>query len=209
MTIGPVEHKTNVRFKNMDDFESYINAIDIDYDSEDVTFTGFVYNLKTPQFKFVKRSACGKSPNYMQKIVEYHGQNVFIPISGMCFIKCIKDFTRKDYTEEFLTFIRFEKYASGVMTSARIQPICRKYNINIGYFNSKEIWPRTITHRDTAINIHNNHFSLFWKSNGISFNQVIEDEVKRNFKVVDNIISDKHVKVLLNRIINLEKSHLH
>ena len=36
MIIGPVEHKTNIRFKNMDDFERYINAIDIDYDSEDV-----------------------------------------------------------------------------------------------------------------------------------------------------------------------------
>ena len=30
MIIGPVEHKTNIRFKNMDDFERYINAIDID-----------------------------------------------------------------------------------------------------------------------------------------------------------------------------------
>ena len=42
LIIGPVEHKTNNSFKNMDDFESYINAIDIDYDSEDVTFTGYV-----------------------------------------------------------------------------------------------------------------------------------------------------------------------
>ena len=39
MIIGPVEHKTNIRFKNMDDFERYINAIDIDYDSEDVIFS--------------------------------------------------------------------------------------------------------------------------------------------------------------------------
>ena len=43
MIIGPIEHKTNIRFKNMDDFESYINAIDIDYDSEDVTFTGYIF----------------------------------------------------------------------------------------------------------------------------------------------------------------------
>ena len=55
--IGPVEYKTNIRFKNMDDFERYINAIDIDYDSEDVIFTGYVYKLDTPQFKVVKRSA--------------------------------------------------------------------------------------------------------------------------------------------------------
>ena len=28
--IGTIEHKTNIRFKNMDDFESYIHAIYID-----------------------------------------------------------------------------------------------------------------------------------------------------------------------------------
>ena len=40
MIIGPIEHETNIRFKNMDDSENYINTIDVDYDSEDVTFTG-------------------------------------------------------------------------------------------------------------------------------------------------------------------------
>ena len=75
----------------------------------------------------------------MQEIVEYHGHNCYIPTSSHCFIKCINYFTEKDYTEDFLTFIRFEKDRSGVMTSARIQPICRKYNINIGYFNGKEV----------------------------------------------------------------------
>ena len=56
MIIGPIEHKTNIRFKNMDDFESYINAMDVEYDSEDVTFTGYVYKLNTPQFNRVNRS---------------------------------------------------------------------------------------------------------------------------------------------------------
>ena len=89
MIIGPTEHKTNIRFKNMDDFENYINAIDVDYDSEDVTLTGYFCKLNTPHFKVVKRSAYGKGTNFMQKIVEYHGQNCYIPSSGMCFIKCI------------------------------------------------------------------------------------------------------------------------
>ena len=110
MIIGPIIHKTNIRFKNMDDFESYINAIDVDYDSEDVTFTGYVYKLNTPPFKVVKGSAYGKDTNYMQEFVEYHGENCYIPTSGMCFIKCINYFTKKDYTEKFLTFIRTEKY---------------------------------------------------------------------------------------------------
>ena len=72
MIIGPIEHKTNIRFKNMDDFESYINAIDVDYDNEDVTFSGYVYKLNTPQFNGIKGSAYGNGTNYMQEIVKYH-----------------------------------------------------------------------------------------------------------------------------------------
>ena len=41
LIIGPFEHKTNINFKKMDDFERYINAIDVDYDFEDVNFTGY------------------------------------------------------------------------------------------------------------------------------------------------------------------------
>ena len=101
MIIGHIEHKTNIRFKNMDDFESYINATDIDYDSEDVTFTGYVYKLNTHQFKVVTRSAYGRGTNYMQKIVEYHEQNCYIPTSLMCFIKCINYFTKKTTQKNF------------------------------------------------------------------------------------------------------------
>ena len=44
---------------------------------------------------------------------------------------------------------------------------------------------------------YNNHSCLIWKSHGISFNQVIEDELKPFFKVVDNVISDKRVKIFI------------
>ena len=194
MIIGPIEHKTNIIYKNMEDFGNYINAIDVDYVSEDVTFTGYVYKLNTPHFKIVKRSASGRGTNYMQEYVDYHGRNCYIPTSGMCFIKCIKYFTKKDYTEEFLTFIRNEQRRSNVMTSARIQPFCKKYNINIGCFDGTRINPRNLTQRNTSLFVYNNHFCLIWKSDGVSFNQVIENELKPNFKVVDNVISDKHVE---------------
>ena len=75
MIVGPIEHKTNIRFKKMVDFETYLNAIDIDYDSDDVIFTGNIYKLNTPQYNVVRRSAYGRGTNYMQEIVEYHGQN--------------------------------------------------------------------------------------------------------------------------------------
>ena len=41
--------------------------------------------------------------------------------------------------------------------------------------------------------MHKNHFCLIWKSNEISFNQA-KEELKNNFKVVDSVISDKHVE---------------
>ena len=108
-------------------------------------------------------------------------------------MKCINYFTKKDYTEEFLTFIRTEQRRSNVMTAARIQPFCRKHNINIGCYDGSRVCPRNITQRNTALKIHNNHFCLIWKSDRVSFEKAIK-ELKDNFKVVDNVISDKHVK---------------
>ena len=42
--------------------------------------------------------------------------------------------------------------------------------------------------------MYKNHFGSVWKSNGISINKAIKEESEKNFKVVDNIISDRHVK---------------
>ena len=194
MLVGEIEQNTNIRFKNVDDFESYINAIDNSgYDSEDVLFTGWLYNLNTPEFKKVNRSQYGRGTDFKRDFVEYIGNNCYNPTSGNCFIKCINYFTKKDYTEEFLTFIRTEQRRSNVMTSARIQPFCKKHNINIGCYDGFRVCPRNITQRNIALKIHNNHFCLIWKSNGVSFEKAIK-ELKDNFGVVDNVISDKHVK---------------
>ena len=57
MLVGEVEQKTNSRFKNVDDFENCINAIDnCGYDSEDVIFTGWLHKLNTREFKKVNIS---------------------------------------------------------------------------------------------------------------------------------------------------------
>ena len=101
---------------------------------------------------------------------------------------------KKDFTTEILTFIQIEPRRSNVMTSARIQPFCRKYNINKGYYDGCRVSPRNITERRTALKMHKCLFCLTWKSKGFSFIQVIEDDLKPNYKVVDNVISDKHVK---------------
>ena len=38
------------------------------------------------------------------------------------------------------------------------------------------------------------HFCLFWKLNNICFNQLIENKIKPNLKVIDIVVSDKHVE---------------
>ena len=127
MLFGEIEQKTNIRFKNVDDFETYINAIDNSgYDSEDVIFTGWLCKLNTPEFHKVNRSQFARGTDFKQDTLEYIGNNCNIPTSGNCFIKCINFFTKEDYTEEFLTFIRTEQRRLNVMTSARIQPFRKK-----------------------------------------------------------------------------------
>ena len=56
LKIGDQIRQTVTRFKNMDNFEGYINSIDRDYDSEDAIFNGYIYKLDTPQFNKVNRS---------------------------------------------------------------------------------------------------------------------------------------------------------
>ena len=56
----------------------------------------------------------------------------------------------------------------------------------------KEFFPRTVTERNKALFLYKNHFCLIWKSEGVSFNQAIE-ELKDNFKIVDNFITDTNV----------------
>ena len=125
MKIGEIEQKTNIGFKNADDFENYINAIDADYDSEEVIFTGWLYS-NTPEFKRVIRSRYGRGTDFKKDIVEYIGNNCYVPTSGNCSIKCINHLTGNDYTEKFSTFIRTEQRRSNVMTTARIEPFCKK-----------------------------------------------------------------------------------
>ena len=79
------------------------------------------------------------------------------------------------------------------MTSARVRPISIKYNISIICYDGFRVCPRNITQKNNALNAHNNHFCLIWKSHGVSFDKAIK-ELKDNFKNVDSVVSDKHVK---------------
>ena len=119
---------------------------------------------------------------------------MYIPKSGKGFIECNKNFTDKDYTQEVLAFIRREQRRSNVMTSARSQPFCRKNNINVGCYDGFRVCPRNNAERNRALYVYKKQFCFNWETPNIGFKKAIEDKLEPNFKVVDNIVSHKHVK---------------
>ena len=131
LKVGDQIRQTNIRFRNTNDFEAYINSIDEGYDAEDSIFNGYIYKLDTPQFEKVNRSQYGNGCSFDKIIEEYIGNNCFIPTKGYCFVKCINFLTGEDYKQQYLDFIRNEKRRSNIMTMARIQPFCRANNINL------------------------------------------------------------------------------
>ena len=151
MLIGEGQQKTNIRFENVEDIQSYTKTVDVDYDSENVICEVRLYRWNTLQFKVVNRSQYGRCTSFKQDFVEYIGNNCFLPKSGNCFIKCNNRLTDNDYTEEFVASIRTEQRRSKVMTSARIEPFCKKHNINIGCYDVFRVCLRNITERNIAL----------------------------------------------------------
>ena len=192
LIVGDQLRQTHIRFRNMIDFETYINSIDEGYDADDSIFNGYIYKINTPKFNKVKRSEFGNGCDFKHEIIEYRGNNCFIPTKGYCFVKCINFLTGQDYKDKYLEFIRNEKRRSNMMTKARIQPFCNINNINLGYYNDHRVFPRSVTIRDSALYLYNNHFCLIWKSQGKSFEDAIQ-ELKDNFKIVDNYITEEKV----------------
>ena len=164
LKVGDQIRQTNIRFRNMDDFEAYINSIDEGYDAEGAIFNGHIYKIITPQFNKVNRSQYGNGCSFDKIIVEYRGNNCFIPTKGYCFVKCFNYLTGQDYKQKYLDFIRSEQRRSNIMTKARIQPFCRANNINLGYYNDDRVFPRSVTNRNSALYRYNNHFCVKWKS---------------------------------------------
>ena len=192
LKVGDQIRQTHIRFRNMVDYDSYINSNDQDYDSDDAIFNGYIYELNTLQVNKINRSQYGNGSSFDKKIIKFKGNNCYIPTKGYCFVTCINYLTGQCYKQEFLDFIQNEKRRCNIMTMAKTQPCPRKLGIDLGYYNGHRVFLRTVTNRDSALYLYNIHFCLIWKSKGVSFNQAI-NELKNNFKVVDNYITEEIV----------------
>ena len=159
----------NAFFTNRDALINRIEKINERYDETiPITFTGIVIKY-TKSFNKIRRSYYGTGCNSFQKIVEYRGNLCYIPEQNECFRKCLEFISNKDLSEQYRDFIKNSKTTKNIMTSAKIQPFCKKYNINLGVYNinQQEILPRTVTERRICLYIHENHLCLIWKTKKI------------------------------------------
>ena len=78
----------------------------------------------------------------------------------------------------------------------------------MGYYDGIRVLPRSVIDRNNALFLHNNHFCLFWKSESVSFDRAIK-ELKNNFKLVDNYITEENVKRHFEYINKPEKIESH
>ena len=185
----------NAFFSNRDALIERIEKINERYDETiPITFTGIVIKY-TKSFNKIRRSYYGTGCDSFKMIVEYRGNLCYIPEQNECFRKCLEFIYKKDFTEQNRDFIKNSKTTKNIMTSAKIQPFCKKYNINLGIYNinQQEILPRSVTERRICLYIHENHFCLIWKTKNTNFTDAIK-ELEDNFKCEANEISDNILK---------------
>ena len=185
----------NAFFSNRDGLIERIEKINERYDeSVPISFTGLGIKY-TKSFNKIRRSYYGAGCDSFKKIVDYRGVLCYIPEENECFRKCFEFISNKDLPEEYRDFIKNSKTTKNIMTSAKIQPFCKKYNINLGVYNKnqQEILPRSATERRICLYIHENHFCLIWKTKNTTFTKAIK-ELEDNFKYEANQKSDNILK---------------
>ena len=83
LKVGNQIRQTRSKFRNIDDFDAYINAIDEGYDAEDAIFNGYIYKIDTPKFRKVNRSQYGIGCDFKHEIIEYRGNNCYIQLKAI------------------------------------------------------------------------------------------------------------------------------
>ena len=100
LKVGDQIRQTHIRFRNISDYEAYINSIDEGYDAGDCIFNGYIYKIDTPQFIKINRSQYGNGCSFDKIVIEYLGNNCYIPTKEYCFIKCVNYLTGQDYKQQ-------------------------------------------------------------------------------------------------------------
>ena len=79
LKVGDQIRQTQIIFRNNDDYEAHINAIDEGFVAEVSIFNGYLYKIDTPHFNLVNRSQYGNGCDFKHEIIDYRGKNCYIP----------------------------------------------------------------------------------------------------------------------------------
>ena len=71
LKVGDRTRQTHIGFRNITDYENYINSIDQGYESEDGIFNGYTYKIDIPQYKKVNRSQYGNGCDFKHEFIDY------------------------------------------------------------------------------------------------------------------------------------------
>ena len=122
-------------------------------------------------FNQIKRSNYGKGCDGFNNKLKYKGHVCYLPTGNAFFRKFLEYIYERDSSNEHKEFILDADRCKTIMTSAKIQPFCMKYNINLGVYNKNQrsILPETITESRICLLFHNDLFCVIWKE---TINQV-------------------------------------
>ena len=190
------EIDTNRFFKDSNELAEFFDKILDKYDNHpSIYYTGNIYRYFR-KFKRVTRSEDGRGANEFNNILEYEGENCFIPSGNGCFLKCINYIFKKDFSTEYFEFIQSYKRRTNVMTRCRIPEFCKRYKIDIGIYNlnSERILPGTVKQKNICVHIHNNHYCVIWKKNRKDSLLNGVNEIEKNFKYVKNKRNENNLK---------------
>ena len=183
--------QVNRFYKDSDQLTNSIEKmIDKHDETLEVLFSGYMIKY-TMVFNQIKRSNYGKGCGVFSNILKYKGKICYIPTGNVCFRKCSEHIYKRHFSNEYKEFISDSERCKNIMTSAKIQPFCRKCNINLGVYNKKQrsFLPKSVAERRICLLIHNNHFCVIWKTNQSTFPDAIA-QIENNFRYEETQIND-------------------
>ena len=114
-------------FKDSDELAKFIDKnLDKFVNHPSIYYTGKIYRYFR-NFKRVNRSEHGRGVNEFHNILEYEGENCYIPIGNGCFLKCNNYIFKKDFSMEYFEFKQSYNTRTNIVTRFRIPDFCEPY----------------------------------------------------------------------------------
>ena len=190
------EIDTNRFFKDSNELSEFIDKILDQYDDHpSIYYTGNI-DRYYKKYKKVNGSDHGREANEFNNILEYKGENCYIPSGNGCFLKCINIIFNKDFSIEYLKFIKSYKRRPDVMSRCRIPEFGKRYKIDLGIYDlkSKRILPWTVKQKHICVYIHKNHYCVIWKKNRKDSLLNGVNEIDKIFKYVKNKLNESNLE---------------